>query len=117
VQPAERFRLRRTGRRQIFHAVEDTHPAGSATATPGAEAGMRHALLTVNFEERQPAAGSNLVTTGVDYARGAAAVPDCLRGKKQTGGKGGSCIAQQKVIAPDLQLRRQDREFLGAMRT
>jgi len=78
---------------------------------------MRHALLTVNFEERQPAAGSNLVTTGVDYARGAAAVPDCLRGKKQTGGKGGSCIAQQKVIAPDLQLRRQDREFLGAMRT
>jgi hypothetical protein len=38
----------------------------------------------------------NLVTTDVDYARGAASVADCLRGENQTGGKGGSCIAQQK---------------------
>ena len=111
MQPTERICLRRTGRRQIFHAVEDTHSAGPATATPGAEAGVRHALLPVDLKQRQPPAGGNLSTAGMDYARGAAPVPDCLPGKHQTGGNCGCRVAEHKVIAPDLQPRRQDREF------
>ena len=72
---------------------------------------MRHALLPVDFEQRQTAGGGNLLTARMDYASGAAPVPECLPGKNQTGANDGNRVTEQKAIAPDLQPRHYDREF------